>query len=100
MIDRMCGLAEEMTDKIDLIGISCGGPLSYEKGIIMSPLNLPSWDDVKIVEYLKEKYSINVYLENDANACAVAEWKYGAGCDRNIQYLRQYAWKRGRCKLI
>lgn len=80
MIDRMCGLAEEMTDKIDLIGISCGGPLSYEKGIIMSPPNLPGWDDVKIVEYLKEKYSVNVYLENDANACAVAEWKYGAGC--------------------
>ena len=80
MIDRMCGLAEEMTDKIDLIGISCGGPLSYEKGLIMSPPNLPGWDDVKIVEYLKEKYSVNVYLENDANACAVAEWKYGAGC--------------------
>ena len=80
MIDRMCGLAEEMTDKIDLIGISCGGPLSSEKGIIMSPPNLPGWDDVKIVEYLKEKYSVNVYLENDANACAVAEWKYGAGC--------------------
>lgn len=88
MIDRMCGLAEEMTDKIDLIGISCGGPLSYEKGIIMSPPNLPGWDYVKIVEYLKEKYSVNVYLENDANACAVAEWKYGAGCGfRNMIFM-------------
>ena len=88
MIDRMCGLAEEMTDKIDLIGISCGGPLSYEKGIIMSPPNLPGWDDVKIIEYLEERYGVNAYLENDANACAVAEWKYGAGCGcRNMIFM-------------
>lgn len=79
MIDKMCSLAEEITDKIDVIGISCGGPLDSKRGIIMSPPNLPGWDDVKIVEYLKNKYNTNVYLENDANACAVAEWKYGAG---------------------
>lgn len=79
MIDKMCELAEEMTDNIDVIGISCGGPLDSKKGIIMSPPNLPSWDDIRIVNYLKEKYNTNVYLENDANACAVAEWKYGAG---------------------
>lgn len=79
MIDRMCDLAEEMTDKIDVIGISCGGPLDSRRGIIMSPPNLLGWDDVRIVNYLKEKYNVNVYLENDANACAVAEWKYGAG---------------------
>lgn len=79
MIDKMCRLAEEMTDKFDVIGISCGGPLDSKSGIIMSPPNLPGWDDIKIVDYLKEKYNTNVYLENDANACAVAEWKYGAG---------------------
>ncbi len=79
MLDRMCALAEEMTDCFDVIGISCGGPLDSKNGIIMSPPNLPGWDDIKIVEYLKEKYNTDVYLENDANACAVAEWKYGAG---------------------
>lgn len=88
MIDRMCSLAEEMTDNIDVIGISCGGPLSSERGIIMSPPNLPGWDDVKIVEYLNERYNVNVYLENDANACAVAEWKYGAGFGcRNMIFM-------------
>ena len=79
MIDKMCALVEEMTDNIDVIGISCGGPLDSKKGIIMSPPNLPGWDNIKIVDYLKEKYNTNVYLENDANACSVAEWKYGAG---------------------
>lgn len=88
MIDRMCSLAEEITDRIDVIGISCGGPLDSKRGIIMSPPNLPGWDDVKIIEYLKERYGVNVYLENDANACAVAEWKYGAGCGcRNMIFM-------------
>lgn len=88
MIDRMCSLAEEITDKIDVIGISCGGPLDSKRGIIMSPPNLPGWDDVKIIEYLKKRYGVNAYLENDANACAVAEWKYGAGCGcRNMIFM-------------
>ncbi len=79
MIDRLCVLAEEMTDETDCIGISCGGPLDSKEGIILSPPNLPGWDQVRIVEYLKKRYDGAVYLQNDANACAVAEWKYGAG---------------------
>ena len=80
MIDRMCALAEELTDKFDAIGISCGGPLSAKRGEILSPPTLPGWDDVKIVEYLENKYSgCHAYLQNDANACALVEWKYGAG---------------------
>ncbi|MBQ7840167.1 MAG: ROK family protein [Lachnospiraceae bacterium] len=86
MIDRMCSLAQEMTDEIDCIGISCGGPLNSREGIIMSPPNLPGWDEVHIVEYLETRYNAEVYLQNDANACAVAEWKYGAGkgCENMI----------------
>jgi len=79
MIDEMCALAESMTDDMTVIGISCGGPLDSKRGIIQSPPNLPGWDDVKIVEYLERKYHGKVYLQNDANACAVAEWLYGAG---------------------
>ena len=79
MIDRMCLLAEEMTNVIDCIGISCGGPLNSKTGVIQSPPNLPGWDNVEIVSYLEKKYGAKAYLQNDANACAVAEWKYGAG---------------------
>jgi len=79
MIDRMCALAEEMTDEIDCIGISCGGPLDSKRGIIQSPPNLPGWDDIPIVTYLEKRYGCKAFLQNDANACAVAEWKYGAG---------------------
>jgi len=63
----------------DAIGISCGGPLDSKRGVIMSPPNLPDWDDVHIVDMLTDKFGIPAYLCNDANACALAEWKYGAG---------------------
>lgn len=63
----------------DIIGISCGGPLDSNLGIIQAPPNLPGWDDVHIVEILKKHYGVNAFLQNDANACALAEWRYGAG---------------------
>jgi glucokinase len=61
------------------IGISCGGPLDSSSGVILSPPNLPGWDQIPIVKLFKSKYSIPVAIQNDANACALAEWKYGAG---------------------
>lgn len=64
---------------IKSIGISCGGPLNSKEGVILSPPNLPGWDNVRIVEKLKKIYKKPVFIQNDANACALAEWKLGAG---------------------
>ncbi len=61
------------------IGISCGGPLDEAKGLILSPPNLPGWDEVPIVQMLHERFGVPAYLCNDANACALAEWQFGAG---------------------
>ena len=68
------------------IGISCGGPLDSKRGVIMSPPNLPGWDNIEIVKMLEEKFNVPVGIENDANACAMAEWKFGAGrgCDNMV----------------
>jgi glucokinase len=66
-------------EQILQIGISCGGPLDSNKGIIYSPPNLPGWDNVPIVELFQEKFGIPTAIQNDANACALAEWLMGAG---------------------
>nr|WP_319472837.1 ROK family protein [uncultured Sphaerochaeta sp.] len=65
--------------EIKAIGISCGGPLDSKRGIIQSPPNLPGWDDIPIVDIVSEHFGIPTYLENDANACALAEWYWGNG---------------------
>lgn len=66
-------------DHLSGIGISCGGPLDSEKGIIHSPPNLPGWDAVPIVDIFQKEFAVPVAVQNDANACALAEWMMGAG---------------------
>ena len=65
-------------------GISCGGPLDSKKGLIVSPPNLATgWHGFYIVEYVEKEFGLTSKLQNDANACAVAEWKFGAGQGTN-----------------
>ncbi len=68
------------------IGVSCGSPLDPKRGLILSPPNLPGWNEVPITDYLTKTTGIPSFLENDANACAVAEWRFGAGkgCEHMI----------------
>lgn len=74
--------------RLKRIGISCGGPLDSKKGMIYSPPNLPGWDNVSIVEIFSKKYGVETAVQNDANACALAEWMMGAGKGtRNMIFL-------------
>ncbi len=70
-------------------GVSSGGPLNATDGIILNPPNLPSdWHGLPICRLLTERHGGRATLMNDANACALAEWKFGAGRDcRNMIFL-------------
>ncbi len=86
-IEKLIDISRDMGD-FQAIGISCGGPLDSKRGVIMSPPNLVGWDNVTICEILGNEFSVPVYLCNDANACALAEWKFGAGKgSRNMIFL-------------
>lgn len=80
MLETIFRLAEEL-DLSDLsaVGISCGGPLDAARGVILGPPNLPGWDRVPVVQIAQARFGCRAYLENDANACAIAEWQLGAG---------------------
>lgn len=74
--------------ELTAIGVSCGGPLDPVKGLIQGPPNLPGWDDVPIVAWLRDEFGVPVSLENDANAGALAEFHFGAGRgSRNMIFL-------------
>lgn len=70
---------ELLEESVVSIGVSCGGPLDSARGLILSPPNLPGWDRVPIVELLKNRFGRPAFLKNDADACAIAEWKWGSG---------------------
>jgi len=70
------------------IGVSCGGPLDSKTGIIYDPPNLPGWEEVPLKSWLEAKLDLPAHIENDANACALAEWFYGAGQgSRHMVYM-------------
>jgi glucokinase len=65
--------------EIARVGISCGGPLDRVQGIIQSPPNLSTWDNVPIKAIIEREFHAECLIENDANAGAVAEHRFGAG---------------------
>ena len=65
--------------RLGAIGVSCGGPLDQSSGVIMAPPNLSTWVDVPITSILHEEFGLVCRMENDANAGAVAEHRFGAG---------------------
>lgn len=71
------------------IGVSCGGPLDRKYGVIGRTPNLPSsWCEVPICQKFTDAFGGETTLMNDANACALAEWHFGAGRGtRNMIFL-------------
>ena len=94
-IENLLASTQEMMSRYGLtasntvaIGISCGGPLDSKKGVILSPPNLPGWDSIEIVKIFQDRFGIPTAIQNDANACALAEWKFGAGIGtQNMVFL-------------
>jgi len=81
-------LSKRYGDSLHGVGISCGGPLDTNEGLVLSPPNLPGWDAVPIVQLAHKASQLPTYLMNDANAGALAEGRYGGGrnCD-NFAFL-------------
>lgn len=77
----LCAMARRMTEgeTVAGTGISAGGPLDAAQGMLLSPPNLPGWRDVSLTAMAQECLHAPAMLENDANACALAEWRWGAG---------------------
>ncbi|BDD00800.1 ROK family protein [Persicobacter psychrovividus] len=80
LLEEAKSVVKSLADhQLTAIGISCGGPLDSKTGVIMSPPNLPSWDNIPITAIFSEALGVPAFLQNDANACALAEWQFGAG---------------------
>ena len=79
MVHETIELAGLERTAISAIGVSCGGPLDTETGIVYSPPNLPGWDALPLKSQLESEFEIPVTIENDANASALAEYRFGGG---------------------
>ena len=90
VLHQMESLVEQISEGIDIadcagIGLSTAGPVDTQAGVILGIPTLPGWQGFPILSTLKKRFGLPVYVENDAIASALGEWRHGAG--RNIQNL-------------
>lgn len=80
LIDQCKALVKEagLTMKdVQAAGIAAPGPLNVSKGLLLAPVNNPTFVDLPIVKIVSEGLGLPVYFNNDANAAAQAEWLFG-----------------------
>lgn len=73
------------TGPLEAIGVAAPGPVDRGTGVLRNPPNLPGWRDVPIGQVLGAAFGVPVRVENDANAAALAEHRFGAG--RGVDHL-------------
>ena len=70
------------------IGIASPGPLDITKGCVDGSPNLPGWTGYSIVKGLSGFFNLPARIDNDANAAALGEYKFGAGKNKkNMVYI-------------
>ncbi len=86
LIEAITASAIELIDRAGLgrkdikgVGIGVPGPVDSKKGIVHYFPNIKGWDNVHLRSILQKKLGIKVVLDNDVNAMALAEFKFGAG---------------------
>ncbi|MBI2523514.1 ROK family protein [Candidatus Woesearchaeota archaeon] len=79
VIDNVISAVNKVkSGKIIGIGIGSPGPMDYENGVITNPVNLP-FRNVPLKKIIQKKFSLPVFLDNDANCFALGEAIFGAG---------------------
>ncbi|MHA1595434.1 MAG: ROK family protein, partial [Candidatus Baldrarchaeia archaeon] len=88
LADTISALMQKVSvKKISGIGIGSIGPLDIRRGMILTPVNAPL-RNVNLVSPLRKKFSVPVYLVNDATAGVIGEKMYGRGEKyENIVYV-------------
>lgn len=66
-------------ERVSAIGVAAPGPINPYKGVLYTAPNVPGWVNLELGPYLQDRFGIPVYLGNDANLAALAEWRFGSG---------------------
>jgi glucokinase len=78
-------LSSASRDGLPCIGICAPGPLDPKRGVVLNPPNLPCWRNFPLAEKIASHYRVPVKVDNDANAAALAETRWGAA--RGFRYV-------------
>ena len=77
VLERVIGAV--WSSEVAAIGIGVPGLVDREKGIVYNLVHIPHWDVVPLGDILRERFSVPVFIDNDANCFALGERVFGVG---------------------
>ena len=85
LTEAIANVATELAQQypVDSIGVSAAGFISSDRQTMLATPNISNWNGVNLVAELTEILDKKIVLENDANAAAWGEFKFGAGRGRS-----------------
>ena len=74
--------------RLAAVGVSFGGPVDFSLGLVRLSHHVPGWENLPLRDRLQAEFGAPVSVDNDANAGALGEWRFGAGQDcSSLLYL-------------
>jgi glucokinase len=84
-VHEACAVAGVRIDEVAAIGVDVPGPVDFDAGILLEAPNLHDWTNVALGPILSERLGPPTFVENDANAAAYGEFRFGAG--RGLRHM-------------
>ena len=85
-LERLVGLIRSIWPEdqdVASIGVAAPGPINPFEGVIYTAPNIAGWENLPLASHLEKEFKTPVFLGNDANLAALAEWSFGAGQGHN-----------------
>lgn len=85
-MDSLLGWNNLTAGQLNSISIAAAAIINIKNGIATEGPNLPGWRDVPLRNLVRDRFGIETYLVNDADAAALGEQRFGAGkgCDNLV----------------
>jgi glucokinase len=79
IIAALMARAAESGGRVGRIGVGFGGPVDFERGVVLLSHQTPGWENKPLRAELERRFQTPVVVDNDANAGTLGEWRFGAG---------------------
>ncbi|MCR4406376.1 MAG: ROK family protein [Anaerolineae bacterium] len=82
-LEIMMELARDLLDTVKsplaAVGVSFGGPVDAARGLVRLSHHVPGWEEMPLQQWLEKRLGVPAAVDNDANAAALGEHRFGAG---------------------
>ncbi len=81
MLELARGLLANVDGRIVAVGVSFGGAVNAEKGMVLLSHHIPGWENTPLRDQMEKEFGVPAAIENDAHCAALGEYQFGAGQD-------------------